>query len=108
MRIEIRPAARASAVAMAVLLLGSPSQAYYHYIRYSGRNAPFTPIYEKYDLYSGTATMVPNRTVAFLVSDPGPSAYAANDSFGSVLSQVKQALAQWNAVPGSDLRVVFG
>ena len=42
------------------------------------------------------------------MSDQGPSTYAANDSFGSVLSQVKQALPAWNSVSTSDLRVAFG
>ncbi len=108
MRIDTRSMGRLFATAIAALLLGTPSQAYYHYIRYSGRTAPFTAIYEKYDLSSGTATMVPNKTVTFFVGDPGPAAYGPNDSFGSVLSQVKQALAQWNAAPSSDLRVAFG
>src|SRR5581483_372824 len=30
------------------------------------------------------------------------------DSFGSVLGQVEQALAVWNGVPGSSLRLAFG
>src|SRR5262249_45087648 len=31
-----------------------------------------------------------------------------NDSFGSILNQVKQAAAAWNSVDSSDLRVAFG
>ena len=79
-----------------------PSQAYYHYVHYASRTGPFAPIYEKFDLTTA------DKTVTFFVSDQGPSVYAANDSFGSVLSQVKQAAAAWNSVTTSDLRVAFG
>ena len=103
-----RSIGRTLAVALAVFLLVTPSRAYYQYIHYAGRSAPFTPIYEKYDLSSGGPTMVPNKTVAFFVSDQTPTVYGSNDSMASILSQVKQAAAQWNAVSSSDLRVVFG
>src|SRR5882672_4903562 len=98
-------AGRSLAAAVAVLAIAAPSQAYYQYIHYAGRNAPFTPLYEKFDLYSNTATMLPNKTVTFFASDQSPATYGPNDSFGAVLSQVKQALAQWNGVATSDLRV---
>jgi uncharacterized protein (TIGR03437 family) len=88
---------------LSVFLLATAAQANFHYVHYTGRNAPFTPIFEKYNLAA-----LPNNTLTFFVSDQGPSAFAANDSFGSVLSQIKQALAAWNAVPTSDLRVAFG
>jgi hypothetical protein len=47
------------------------------------------------------------RTVTFFVSDQGPTVYAPNDSFGSLLGQVKQAVATWD-LSTSDLRVAFG
>jgi len=99
---------RVLSIAVAVLLLVTPSRAYYQYIHYAGRTAPFAPIYEKYDLYSGGPTMLPNKTVTFFVSDQSPTTYGPNDSFPAVLSQVKQAIAEWNAVTSSDLRVAFG
>jgi uncharacterized protein (TIGR03437 family) len=89
--------------AAAVFLAAIPAQAYYHYVHYQGRTGPFTPLYEKFDL-----TALPNKTVSFFVSDQTPTTYGSNDTFGSVLSQVKQALAEWNSVPSSDLRVAFG
>ncbi len=90
---------------MAVLLalLGAPLEAYYHYIHFGSRTGPFTPIYEKYDL-----TALPNKTLTFFVTDQGPTTYGPNDYFGSVLSQVKQAVATWNQVSSSDLRLSFG
>src|ERR1043166_841023 len=87
----------------AALMLAVPALASYHYIHYNGRTAPFTPVYEKFNLAA-----LPNNTVTFFVSDQGPAVYAPNDSFGSVLSQIKQAAAAWNSVATSDLRVAFG
>src|SRR5262249_38489609 len=75
----------------------------YHYVHYASRNAPFTPIYEKFDLNA-----LSNNTVTFFVTDQGPAIYGPNDNFGSVLSQIKQAAAAWNSVATSDLRVAFG
>ncbi len=75
-----------------------PAFAAYHYVHYNGRNAPFNPIYERFGV----------STVSFFVSDQSPAIYAPNDSFGSVLSQVKQAVAAWNSIPSSDLKVEFG
>ncbi len=42
------------------------------------------------------------------MSDGGPSIYFPNDSFGSVLGEIKQALAVWNSVSSSNLRLAFG
>jgi uncharacterized protein (TIGR03437 family) len=88
-------------VAIAAFLLAGWSQASYHYVHYPSRNS-FTPIFEKFNL----ATL-PNNTVSFFVADQGANTYG-NESFGSVLSQLKQAAAAWNSVGVSDLRVTFG
>jgi len=85
------------------VLLGVPAQAYYHYIYYQSRFAPFNPIRAQFNLAA-----LPNNTVTFYVSDSGPSIYYPNDSFGSVLGEIKQALAVWNSVSSSNLRVAFG
>jgi uncharacterized protein (TIGR03437 family) len=87
---------------IAVLLCALSSQAAYHYVHYPSRTNS-TPIYEKFNLAS-----LPNNTVTFFVTDQGPAIYGTNDSFGSVLSQIKQAAAAWNGVSVSDLRVAFG
>src|SRR5690348_1050575 len=89
-------------VARVLLLTSTPVFAAFHYVHYNGRNAPFTPIFEKFGIASG------GTTVAFFVSDQSPAIYAPNDSFGSVLSQVKQAVAAWNSIPNSDLHLSFG
>jgi hypothetical protein len=90
---------------MTVLLgmLGVPAQAYYHYVYYQSRTAPFIPVRAQFNLAA-----LPNNTVSFYVNDAGPSIYYPNDSFGSVLGEIKQALAVWNSVSSSNLRVAFG
>src|SRR4051812_18591076 len=87
----------------ATLLLASPSQAYYHYLRYYTNRAPYTPIPLAFDL-----SALPNKTVTFFVRDSNLTGYARNDSFAPVLSQVKQAAETWNGISSSDLRVAFG
>jgi hypothetical protein len=92
--------ARLAAIALA---LGVPAQAYYHYVHYltGGRTGPFTIQQEKFNIPAG-------GTVSFFVSDQGPAVYAPGDSFGSLLGQVKQALAAWDSVSSPNLRVKFG
>ena len=76
-----------------------PASAYYHFVYYlSSGNAT-----AKFDL-----TALPDKTVWFFVSEAGPTSYSANDSFSSVLAQVRQAVQVWNGVGSSDLRVAFG
>jgi uncharacterized protein (TIGR03437 family) len=92
------------AFAAAALLLGVPAQAYYHYVHYGLLpGSLYQPVPEAYDL-----TALPNQTITFFVSSSGPATYGPNDSYGSVLSQVRQAAAAWNSVASSALRVAFG
>jgi hypothetical protein len=94
---------RWAALAAMAILLGVPAQAYYHYVYYQSRTAPFNPIYAQFNLAA-----LSNNTVSFYVSDSGPSIFYPNDSFGSVLGEIKGALAVWNSVSSSNLRVAFG
>jgi len=95
--------ARLARIAAIALGLGIPAQAYYHYVHYvtGGRTGPFAMQQEKFNIPAG-------GTVSFFVSDQGPAAYAPGDSFGSLLGQVKQALAAWDSVSSPNLRVAFG
>ena len=93
---------RVAVIAVAVALMGMPAEAYYHYVHYF-QNAPYTPVQEKFNL-----TALPNNTVTFFVSDSGPAVLAPNDNLGSILGEVKNALAAWNSVDSSALRVAFG
>ncbi|MGD0500555.1 MAG: matrixin family metalloprotease [Bryobacteraceae bacterium] len=93
---------RILAVVAVVAGLVTPAEAYYHYVHFLTGAPPYVPVYEKFDLGA-----LPNKTVSVFVSGAAPHT-AGNDSFASVLSQVKQAAAAWNAVSASDLRVAFG
>ncbi len=92
---------RILAAAAAAVLLATPAAAYYHYVHFLA-GASYTPVYEKYDL-----TALLDNTVSIHVDDAGPQT-KGNDSFSSVLSQLKDAAAVWNSVTASDLRVAFG
>lgn len=81
----------------------TPSAAYYHYVHYLNSSSPYTRIFEKFDL-----TALPDKTVTFFVSDTGPTSYTPNDSFPSLLAQIRNATQVWNSVATSDLRVAFG
>jgi uncharacterized protein (TIGR03437 family) len=81
----------------------TPSAAYYHYVHYLNSSSPYSVIFEKFDL-----TALPDKTVTFFVSDSGPISYTPNDSFPSVLAQIRNATRVWNSVASSDLRVAFG
>jgi len=85
------------------VLTTTPAAAYYHYVHFN-RNALGSPIQEKFDLNG----LGPSKTVTFFVNDQGPAVLAPGDSFGSVLGEVKQALAAWDSIGTSDLRVAFG
>jgi uncharacterized protein (TIGR03437 family) len=94
-----RRALSLAVLAAAAVLGPATAPAYYHFITYlKSGNAP-----QKFDL-----TALPNKTVAFFVSEGGPLTYTPPDTFNSVLSQIEQATAVWNGVSSSDLRVVFG
>ena len=58
-------------LAVAAVLSAAPAEAYYQYVHYPTPGAPYTPVYEKFDL-----TAFPNKTVTFLVADAGPAAFA--------------------------------
>src|SRR5712692_3525215 len=94
---------RAAAVVLGWALTVSSAGAYYHFIHYTSKTAPYLPAPEKFDLAA-----LPHNTVTFFVSDSGPKQFSRHDSFPSVLSQVRQAARAWDGVATSNLRVVFG
>jgi len=92
------------AILAGILAAGiTPCAAYYHYVYYQNSSSPYAPIFEKFDLRT-----LPQQTVTFFVSDSGPTTYPVNDSFSSVLSQIRDASQVWNSVTTSSLRVAFG
>jgi hypothetical protein len=81
----------------------TPAAAYYHYLHYLTASQPYQVAFEKFDL-----SALPDKTVTFFVSTSGPISYTPNDSFPSVLEQIRNATQVWNSVASSDLRVAFG
>ena len=99
----LRAAIRLVRILAASLLLASVAPGYYFFTHYTGRNSPFVPIPEKFDLNA-----LSNKTVYYYISDQGPTALLANDNWNSVVSQIRSAAHVWNDVDTSDLRVRFG
>ncbi len=85
-----------------LMLLAASSPAYYHFIHYTGRFSPYSPIPEKFDIES-----LPGRVLQVFVSDQGPVQLGELDTFAGVLSQVRLAASTWNNVGNSDLRVAY-
>ncbi|MDQ2950396.1 MAG: matrixin family metalloprotease, partial [Acidobacteriota bacterium] len=92
----------ATAALLCSLFFSSPASAYYYYIHYNSRSAPFIAIPEKYDLNS-----LPNKTVTFLISDQSPI-LVPGDTFLAVISEIRSAAKVWNDVASSDLRLAYG
>jgi hypothetical protein len=94
---------RCAVVALSALLCAPQGFAYYHFTRYLTRTAPFTPVPERFDL-----NVLQNKTLPYLISEDGPTAYAPGDSFAAVVSQIEAAAAVWSGVSSSELRLSFG
>jgi hypothetical protein len=90
-------------MAAAAFLLGMPAEAYYHYTYYLNGNRT-NPIRARFSVGTGTA----GNTVTFTVNDSGPATYGSGDSFGSLLAEVRQAIAAWNQVSASQVKLAFG
>jgi uncharacterized protein (TIGR03437 family) len=83
--------------------LSGAAPAYYHFVHYAARTAPFVAIPEKFDLGA-----FPDRAVPYFISEEGPAQLAPGDSLAGVISQLRLAARTWSEVPGSELRLVFG
>jgi hypothetical protein len=87
----------------ALILTSSLASGYYHFIRFSSRNAPFNPIVEKFDL-----AVLPEKTLTFQIAENGPVVFATGDSFPALVSQIRAAARVWSEVETSELRLRFG
>jgi hypothetical protein len=90
--------------ALTVLLsAATPASGYYHFLHFRQTESGLVGVPERFD----RAALV-DGTVYFYVSSHQRPRLQANDSFDGLVSQVRQALATWDAVPTSSLRVGFG
>jgi len=92
--------ARLGALALAIAACAPSLFGYAHFLHYTAAGQVLP---EKYNLIQ-----LPLKTVTFYVSTDGPTSYDPNDSFPSVVNQIRQAALVWNGVASSDLRVAFG
>ncbi len=96
----MRRVSKTVAAASLWLLLAGVANAYYFFVHYGTRTGPFVAIREKFDLNA-----LYEKTVPVLVSNQGPASFYPNDSYASLVSQIRLAARNWNEVPTSDLRL---
>ncbi|MFN7921237.1 MAG: IPT/TIG domain-containing protein [Bryobacteraceae bacterium] len=89
--------------AFAAVAMSPIAGAYYHFVHYRTRSAPFTAIIEKIDLNA-----LSGNTLPVLVAEGGPAQMAPNDSLPGVISQVRLAAKVWSDVETSALDLSFG
>jgi len=94
---------KAAALVLGWVLCVSSASAYYHFVHYTSKTAPYNPVPEKFDL-----TALPNNTVSVFVSTSGPTKLTSIDGWPSILTQIKQAALAWNTVATSSIHVAFG
>jgi len=94
---------RALILGAALLCLCGVSPAYYHFLHFSSRNAPFRGVPEKFDLNS-----LPNQTLSWFLADTSSLQFAPGDSASSLLSELISAINVWNSVDTSSLRITYG
>ncbi len=94
---------RSGVLLAGLTLFANLSPAYYYYTHYTTRTAPFTPVYEKFDV-----SALPNKTATFYISEPTNVQMATGDSFAALVSEIRAAAKVWNDVDTSDLRLAYG
>ena len=95
---------RVAALVLGWALSVSSASAYYHFIHYTSKTAPYNPVPEKFDL-----TALPNNTVSVFVSTAGPQKFAQIDGLPSILTPIQQAAQAWDGVAHfGSIRVTFG
>lgn len=90
-------------LAASAFLVSSGASAYYYYVHFASRFAPYVAIPEKFDL-----TVLRNKTVYYFISDSGPALQVPGDSFTALISEIRAAAKVWNDVDSSDIRLAFG
>ncbi len=95
--------ARIAVFLAAGFVFASSASAYYYYVSYNSRSAPFNPVVSKFDLNALT-----NNTVPYFISDQGASVMYPGDSLQAMVSQIRAAADVWNNVGTSQIRLAYG
>jgi uncharacterized protein (TIGR03437 family) len=99
----MRLAKRIAYLSLAAATFTSVSSAYYHFVHFTSRTAPWRALYEKFDL-----NVLPNKTVTYFVTDQTGVQLASGDTYVGLISQIRAAGKVWNDVDTSELRLAFG
>ncbi len=91
------------AAAVLALTLSGSASAYYHFVHFASRSAPFRAMPEKFDLNA-----LPNKTLSWFLGDTSALVFSPNDTLAALVSQLKAATSVWNDVETSDLRIAYG
>jgi len=94
---------RLATLCVVALMAATASQGYYHFVHFASRFGPFQEIPLKFDL-----TAVNNNTIAYFISDQGPTVLVQNDNYNAVVSEIQAAANVWNTVASSAVRLAFG
>ena len=86
------------------VVTASVASANYHFVHYAGNSAPYTPIFERFQVESLPAGVVPY----FIQEPPATLQFSAGDTFPSLVSQIRAAAEVWNSVGTSTFRFTFG
>ncbi len=103
MRTMLHAVRRMLIAAFLLATLAASASAYYHFVHYASRTAPFVPIPEKFDLRA-----LLHNTLFYYVTSDGPEKLADGDNYAAVLSQLRLAGTVWNGVETSSLRLAWG
>ena len=103
MRDALQAITRFAMLAILLLSLSPVSSAYYHWIYFPGRSAPFQQYPAKFDVSKLT-----DKTVSYFISDQRPGKLLDGDNYDALVSQIRLAAETWNGVASSDIRVRFG
>jgi hypothetical protein len=95
---------RALPIGALVLLTASVAPANYHFVHYSSHSAPYTPIFERFQVENMPGGVVPY----FIEEPPSTLKFSSGDTFASLVSQIRAAAAVWNSVGTSTFRFQFG
>jgi len=99
----MRLAKRIAYLTLAAATFSSVSSAYYHFVHFTSRTAPWRALYEKFDL-----NVLPNKTLTYFVTDQTGVQLAPGDTYVGLISQIRLAGKVWNDVDTSELRLSFG
>jgi hypothetical protein len=86
------------------VVTASVASANYHFVHYASTSAPYTPIFERFQIETMLGGVVPY----FIQEPPANLQLSAGDTFPSLVSQIRAAAEVWNSVGTSTFRFTFG